>query len=119
MKYEELRRRYIQHHKIATRLGDLQEKAESGRLSPNRLSECRQEIDRLRVRLVEDEKLFTHLHEKGDPAWRKLSRELDAALGEYQSTDNPLSIRSAAKKFIGAMSVLILGTWIIDGLRRR
>jgi len=119
MKYEELRQRYIQCQKIATRLGDLQEKANSGKLSPVRLSECQQEISRLQVKLAKDEKFFTHLHEVDDPAWRKLSRELDTALKEYQSTDDPLSIRHIAKKFIGTMSALILGTWIIDGLRRR
>ena len=119
MRYEELRRRYIRCQETATRLGDLQEKAKSGKLSSGRLSECHQEIGQLRSKLAEDEKLFTYLHETDDPAWRKLSRELDAALNEYQSTDDPLSLRRIAKKFIGTMSALILGTWIIDGLRRR
>jgi hypothetical protein len=119
MRYEELRRRYIQCQKNATRVGDLKEKAANGKLSAPRLADCRQEIDRLGAELAEDEKLFTHLHEAGDPAWQKLSGELDTALKEYQSTDDPLSLRQITKKFIGTMSVLILGTWIIDGLRRR
>ncbi|MFA5767245.1 MAG: hypothetical protein WC919_04950 [Candidatus Paceibacterota bacterium] len=119
MRYEELRRRYIRCQETATRLGDLKEKAASGNLSAARLADCRQEISRLDAELAENEKLFTHLHEIDDPAWRKLSRELDAALKEYQSADDPLSLRRIAKKFISTMSVLILGTWIIDGLRRR
>jgi len=117
MKYEELRTRFIQCQKAAARLGDLEEKANE--LSPERAVQCQQEIDRLHRQLAEDGKLFTRLHEAKDPAWSKMTRELDTAMEEYQSDSDPLSIRHAAKTFVGTMCALIIGSWIIDGLRRR
>jgi len=116
MEYEELRKKYQSCQKSAARMGDLQGRADNGGLSPERLVACRQEIARLTEELGAYEHLFALLEDAGDPAWLKLSRELDAALNEYQE---PANLRKMAKDFIGTISILILGTWIVDGLRKK
>jgi hypothetical protein len=120
MRYEVLRKKYQECHKTIARIADLKDKANSGKLSPERLTACRQEIMRLTAEVADHERLFANLLNTNDPAWRKLSRELDTALNEYQApVVNSMSLRRMAKSFIGTISLLILGTWIIDGLRKK
>lgn len=120
MQYEALRKKYKNHAVSCARLLRLTKRAASGELSPDRLMLCNLAISSISSDIDRDESLFNQLEKAGDPAWRKMSRELDAALAE--STDpnhNPIGMGQMVKKFVGTMSLLILGTWMIDGLRKK
>jgi hypothetical protein len=120
MNYEMLRNRYKKHIVAVARLNKLEDKAKAGALSPDRLAACNNEIARLSAKNKCDEELFTSLEKIRDPAWLKLGRELDAALKEYSDdSHDPISMGQMFKKFFGTMSILILGTWMIDSWRKK
>ena len=121
MGYEELRKQYIEYLSMGARLGRLKRRAKAGGLSPDRLAACKQEIDRLDKESSRLSAEFQALEDAGDPAWTKLSRELDFAMTEYtkHGDEEPVGFLSQAKRVVGAVSLLILGTWMIDSWRRK
>jgi hypothetical protein len=120
MKYEQLRKMYKSHVASIVRLGRLEAKAKSGKLSPERLIDCQHEIVRLSAETDREIEFFTGLDRAKDPVWRKMSRELDTALEEHSNPNyHPLSIIQMGGKFIKTLSALIIGTWMIDSWRRR
>ena len=120
MNYKELRKKFKDHSMAVGRYYRLKEKAATGRLSQERQAACDAEIARLSADIDSDEVLFNQLEAAKNPAWRKLSRELDTAMAELADPKHdPLSVGPMFKKFIGTMSLLIVGTWIIDGLRKK
>jgi hypothetical protein len=120
MKYEQLRKMYKNHVASVVRLRRLEAKAESGKLPPERLTDCKREIKRLSSETDSEIEFFTGLDRAKDPAWRKMSRELDTALEEYSDPNHkPLSIIQMGGKFVKTLSLLIIGTWMIDSWRRK
>jgi hypothetical protein len=120
MEYEKLRSMYKVHLCSLVRLRELEDKAKSGKLSPERLRDCNYTITSLISKTDSEIEFFTRLEMANDPAWRKMSRELDTTLEEYSDPNHkPLSIIQMGSKFIKTLSLLIVGTWMIDSWRRK
>ena len=121
MKYEVLRKQFKEYLAICVRRSRLMAKAEDGKLTPERLVACNQEIDRLTQECKRRGAIFKKLEDDGDPAWGKLTRELNLAVKEFteaQINPHPTMLQKA-KKVVGMVSLLIVGTWAIDSWRKR
>lgn len=117
MKYKQLRQRYIDYLSVTTECRDLKSRVRNGELSSARLTACESEIARLSKEIDDYEAFFTHLEKIGDPVWIKMAKELDM---EFENDNpSPISFWQIMKKFIGTVSMLIIGMWVIDRLRRK
>lgn len=117
MKYEQLRQRYIDYTSVTARRNDLKSRINSGELPSFRLAACESEIARLSKEIDGYEVFFTHLEKIGDPAWIKITKELDIEFENDSRTS--VSFWQIVKKLIGTVSMLIVGMWAIDRLRRK
>ena len=121
MRYEELRQYVEEHMKLARRRMRLIQEAESGRLSPGELADYGKEIAVLGRKCSKFKAELTRLRQTGDFAMSKLEREFDAAIDERNAKGNrrPTTTFQKIRTYIGSMSLLILGTQMINSWQRR
>lgn len=103
MNYELLRHKFIEHIKLCITLAD------------RKIN--KKEIRSTKRRIALGKKLFTHLNSIKDPAWIKLSRELDLAARE--SSGYKFNAVSTFKNVFGTISMLLIGTWAINKMLDR
>lgn len=119
MEYEELRKKYKENAVLALRRRRLESRVENGGLSLDRLLACQQEIIRLDKEVKSNNAFFINLGNIGDPAWLKIERELDMTMEEFANPHEHRSVFQIVRKVLGTVSMLIIGTWIIDSLRKK
>ena len=128
MNYEELRRKFERHIGMARRRRRLMKQTESGELSPGEIAACDQEIAELGRKGSQFAAEFDKLQNAGDFAALKLQRELEAdpsiskqielwVRDEIDAEEKPISLLQKARSFVGTISLLILGTQMIDHWR--
>ena len=121
MLYEELRRQFEEHVQLAQKRRRLIRKADSGKLSPGELADCDQKISELTRKCSQFKAMLARLTKEDDQSLAKLNREFQASMDDRaaQGNEEPTSTLQKARSFIGTMSLLVLGTWMIDSWRRK
>jgi hypothetical protein len=120
MRYEQLRRLYEEYLKLNRRRFRSAREIKRGRLPAGELARYEQECVNLKQRSAVIAGQLKELERKGDPAFAKLMREVYAAMRDAEN-DNGESTGFLQKirGLVGTVSLLILGTWMIDAWRRK
>jgi hypothetical protein len=120
MRYEELRRLYEEYLKINRRRHRLGRELRRGKVPPGDLAAYEQEVFNLKHRASTIEERLKQLEREGDPAFAKLMREVKAAMRDAENDNGDwVSFFQKIRRFVGTVSILILGTWMIDSWRRK
>ena len=120
MRYKDLRLLYEEYLKINRRRFRLVREVKRGRLPRGELAAYEQEIVKLKHRASIIEEKLKQLEREGDPAFAKLMREVKAAMRDAENDNGEsASFFQKIRKFVGTVSILILGTWMIDSWRRK
>jgi len=128
MNYEESRKRFERHIGMARHRRRLIKQTNSGELSPSESAACDQEIAELSRKGSQFIAEFDKLQEAGDFAALKLAREIEAdplfseriqlwVRDEFEAEEKPTTLFQKIRSFAGTISLLILGTQMVDHWR--
>lgn len=120
MRYEELRGLYDEYLSFNRRRFRLVRELNRGGLPAGKVAAYEQEALGLKHRDSVIEEKLNQLEREGDRAFAKLMREVKAAMRDAENDNGEsVSMLQWIRGFVGTVSMLILGTWMIDSWRKK
>lgn len=119
MRYEDLRRQIEENFKLARRRGRLIRATENGKLSPGEAAAHDQKIAELTRMGSQFLAKLEKLKETDGFIVEKINREIAAAIYDHNISSGiqPTSLFQKIRTFIGTVSLVMLGTQMVDHWR--